>query len=169
MSDEHSWRPSRRRLRAGLSAALAPVAACAVALGALATWTASGAAGTPARVEVPRGTVFLPSGNSTETAAFFSITNSGGSDDRLTSVSSPVLDDVMLSRVVPAGRGTATMRMVKTVAVPAREGLTMSPSGLDIMVRTRTPLKAGERVPFVLTFRYGGRIEAEAVVVGPGS
>ncbi|MEU6995382.1 copper chaperone PCu(A)C [Streptomyces sp. NPDC046465] len=169
MTDALTWRPSRRGLRDGLVAALAPVAACAVALGALTAWTGSGGAGSPARVEVARGTVFLPAAGRTQTSAFFSIANSGGSDDRLTSVSSPVFDEVMLSRLVSNGRGGATMGMVKSVDVPAREGLTMSPSGLDIMVRTRTPLKSGDRVPFVLTFRYGGRIEAEAVVVGPGS
>ncbi|MEU1328778.1 copper chaperone PCu(A)C [Streptomyces sp. NPDC005865] len=168
MSEAHPWRPTRRGLRDGVLAGLAPVAACALALGGLTAWTGSGAAGSPARVTVARGSVFVPVGATEETVAFFPIANSGGSDDRLTSVDSPVFDDVMLSRTVPTGRGAATMRGVRSAAVPAGEGLIMSPRGLDIMVRTRGPLKVGETVPFVLTFRHGGRIEAEALVVGPG-
>ncbi|WP_409234244.1 copper chaperone PCu(A)C [Streptomyces sp. PA5.6] len=167
MSDTHPWRPTRRRIREGLGGALEPVAACAVALGLLTVWTGTGAAGSPARVEVADGTVFLPYGNTRESAAFFRITNSGGSDDRLTSVTSPALDDVMLGRYAPTGRGAAGMRMVDSAAVPAGEGLTMSPYGLDVMVRLREPLVLGERIPFVLTFREGGTVRAEAVVIRP--
>ncbi|MET8689946.1 copper chaperone PCu(A)C [Streptomyces sp. NPDC004732] len=167
MSDTHSWRPSRRRIREGLGGALEPVAACAVALGLLTVWTGSGAAGSPAHVEVAAGTVFLPFGSTQESAAFFRISNSGGSDDRLTSVASPVLDDVMLGRYAPTGRGAAGMRMVDSAAVPAGEGLTMSPYGVDVMVRIREPLHLGDRIPFVLKFREGGTIKAEAVVIRP--
>ncbi|WAL98937.1 copper chaperone PCu(A)C [Streptomyces sp. Je 1-369] len=167
MSDTYSWRPSRRRIREGLGGALEPVAACAVALGLLTVWTGSGGAGSPARVEVADGTVFLPYGNTRESAAFFRITNSGGSGDRLTSVASPVLDDVMLARYAPTGSGAAGMRMVDSAAVPAGEGLTMSPYGLDVMVRLREPLRLGERIPFVLTFREGRTVRTEAVVIRP--
>ncbi|WP_055565279.1 copper chaperone PCu(A)C [Streptomyces atriruber] len=166
-NDTHSWRPSRRRLREGLGGALEPVAACAVALGLLTVWTGSGAAGSPARVEVAAGTVFLPFGNTQESAAFFRISNSGGSDDRLTSVTSPALDDVMLGRYAPTGGGAAGMRMVDSAVVPAGKGLTMSPYGLDVMVRIREPLSLGQRIPFVLTFREGGTVRAEAVVIRP--
>ncbi|MEV5981164.1 copper chaperone PCu(A)C [Streptomyces sp. NPDC052114] len=166
-AERHPWRPTRRGLRAAALAALAPVTACAVALGALAAWAGSGAAGSPPRVEVAPGTLYLPYGDRTETAAFFRVANSGGADDRLTSVTSPALDDVVLGRHAAAGEGSATMRMVGSAAVPAREGLTMSPHGLDVMARVRTPLKEGDRIPFVLTFRHGGRIATEAVVVRP--
>ncbi|MEU7576940.1 copper chaperone PCu(A)C [Streptomyces sp. NPDC041068] len=168
-AEQNPWRPSRRRLREASLAALAPLTACAVALGALTAWTGSGAAGSPARVEVEPGTIYLPTGDRKETAAFFRITNSGGSDDRLTSVTSPVLDEVMLGRHTAAGDGAATMRMLDSAAVPAREGLTMAPLGVDVMARTRAPLSVGDRIPFVLTFRYGGRVSAEAVVVRPTS
>ncbi|MEU6124001.1 copper chaperone PCu(A)C [Streptomyces sp. NPDC047123] len=165
--EAHPWRPSRRRIRDALDAALMPVAACAVALGVLTTWTASGAAGSPARVEVVGGTVFLPYGDTEDTAAFFRITNTGGSDDRLTEVTSPAFDDVMLGRHTTTGRAVASMRMVDSAAVPAGEGLTMSPYGLDVMATLRAPLRLGERVPFVLTFRHGGSVRTQAVVIRP--
>lgn len=166
-ADPHPWKPDRQRLREAFGAALEPLAACAVALGLLTTWVGFGAAGSPARVEVSTGTVFRPQGNTQETAAFFRISNTGGSDDALTSVTSPAFDDVMLSRYTPTGRGAAGMRMVGSAAVPAGEGLTMSPRGVDIMVRARGPLRLGDRVPFVLTFRHGGTVRTEAVVIRP--
>ena len=52
-----------------LLAALAPVAACGLALGGLSTWAAYGNAGSPARIAVTDGRVFLPSGDTRETAA----------------------------------------------------------------------------------------------------
>ncbi|MEI5098001.1 copper chaperone PCu(A)C [Streptomyces sp. PmtG] len=97
------------RVRGGLLAALAPVIACALTLCGLAAWVTSGAAGSPARISVTGGRVFLPYGSVKETAAFFRITNYGESDDVLLSVRSPDADDVMLSRTVErAGAGASS-------------------------------------------------------------
>ncbi|EST19269.1 hypothetical protein [Streptomyces roseochromogenus] len=81
-----SSRPSRRRLTDSLLAALAPVAAFSLALAGLTTWVTAGQAGRPARIAVTSGRVLLPYGGTTETAAFFVVTNSGGADDRLVRV-----------------------------------------------------------------------------------
>lgn len=83
-----SWRPGRRRLTDSLLAALAPVAAFSLALAGLTTWVTAGQAGRPARIAVTSGRVLLPYGATTETAAFFTVTNSGGADDRLVRVTS---------------------------------------------------------------------------------
>ncbi|MFE0100454.1 copper chaperone PCu(A)C [Streptomyces sp. NPDC059009] len=157
-----------RRTADALRAALAPVAASAVALCGLVLWTGSGAAGSPPRIEVDAGRVFLPYGDTTDTAAFFRITNSGGADDQLVSVTAPGVDDVMLGRYAPLGGGAASMRMVGSATVPARATLAMAPDGLDIMLTARADWRVGDRVRFELTFRHGGRVAAEAVVVRPG-
>ncbi len=60
MTDQRPWRPTRRRLTDTLLAALAPVAVCGLALGGLSTWTAYGNAGSPARIKVTDGRVFVP-------------------------------------------------------------------------------------------------------------
>ncbi|NUT30885.1 MAG: copper chaperone PCu(A)C, partial [Streptomyces sp.] len=83
-----AWRPNRRRVADGLLAALAPIAASAVALGGLTTWVNLGNAGSPPRIAVTGGRVFLPYGDVRDTAAFFRITNTGGADDRLLKVTS---------------------------------------------------------------------------------
>ncbi|SCF77643.1 MULTISPECIES: hypothetical protein [unclassified Streptomyces] len=59
---------------------------CGVALGGLTTWVAFDKAGSPAGIEVDSGSVFLPYGDSRDTAAFFRISNSGGADDCLIGV-----------------------------------------------------------------------------------
>ncbi|MGV9994516.1 copper chaperone PCu(A)C [Streptomyces sp. NPDC003374] len=163
------WRPSRRRLAEAFLAALAPVAACVLALGGLAAWTASGAAGSPARVEVTSGRVFLPYGDGEESAAFFRISNSGGAEDKLTDVTSTAVDRAMLGRNTTTRGNAGYMRPVGSAIVPAGGTLAMSPWGLDVMVTVRGKWRAGDLVPFVLHFRHSGRIKTLAVVVRPGT
>jgi copper(I)-binding protein len=161
------WRPTRRRLTDTLLAALAPVAACSVALGGLTTWVGSGGAGRPARIEVTSGRVFLPYGDSRDTAAFFRISNSGGAEDRLVAVTSSAVDGMALSRHRTTAGGVAYRQPVGSAAVPAREGLVMSPHGVDVTVRARAGWHAGDLVPFTLRFQRSGRIKVVAVVVHP--
>ncbi|MGW0333682.1 copper chaperone PCu(A)C [Streptomyces sp. NPDC003011] len=166
---EPLWRPTRRRLTDSLLAALAPVAVCGVALGGLTTWVGFGNAGSPARIEVTSGRVFLPYGNVRETAAFFRISNSGGAEDRLVDVTSSALDGaIALSRHRSSGGGAAYREPVDSAAVPARVGLTMSPHSLDVTVPARPGWHAGDLVPFTLHFQRGGPIKVVAVVVRPG-
>ncbi|WP_191874068.1 copper chaperone PCu(A)C [Streptomyces filipinensis] len=164
-----SWRPSRRRLTEALLAALAPVAAFSVALAGLTTWVTAGRAGRPAQVAVSSGRVLLPYGGTTETAAFFVITNSGGADDRLLRVtSSGAGGDAALSRHRMSGPGSAYRDVVDSVPVPAGGAVAMSPRGLDVTLRARPGWRAGDLVPFTLHFARGGAVRTLAVVVRPG-
>ncbi|QOV41178.1 copper chaperone PCu(A)C [Streptomyces ferrugineus] len=164
-----AWRPTRRRITDGLLAALAPIAACAVALGGLTTWVGSGNAGSPARVAVTDGQVFLPYGDVRDTAAFFRITNTGGADDRLLKVtSSAVGGDMTLSRHRMTNGRAAYAQTVDSARVPAGGGLEMSPFGLDVTLRAEPEWRTGTYVPFTLHFERGGRIEVRAKVVRPG-
>jgi copper(I)-binding protein len=163
------WRPTRRRVTDGLLAAVAPIAACAVALGGLTTWVTSGNAGSPARITVTEGRVFLPYGDVRDTAAFFRITNSGGADDRLLKVtSSAVGEDMALSRHRMISDSAASAETVDSARVPAGGSLAMSPFGLDVTLRAQPGWQEGTYVPFTLHFERGGRIEVQAVVVRPG-
>ncbi|MFD7279760.1 copper chaperone PCu(A)C [Streptomyces sp. NPDC059862] len=166
-----SWRPTRRRLADTLRAAVAPVAACGIALGALTAWTAAGNAGSGPRIEVSGGRVFLPNSESGDTAAFFRITNSGGMGDRLTKVTSSdtLGEEGTLSRHNMTGDAAATGKAVDSVIIPAGERLDMSPYGLDITVRAKADWRTGDLVRFTLHFEDSGRIETQAVVVLPTS
>ncbi|MGW7088511.1 copper chaperone PCu(A)C [Streptomyces sp. NPDC054871] len=165
------FRSAVGRLRGPLLAALAPVTACAVALGGLTTWVGSGGAGRPARIEVGAGRVFLPFGDTEDTSAYFRITNRGASADRLTGVTSDsrAADEAMLGRHRTTGGGAAYMSGADSVEVPAHGTLAMSPLGVDVMLRARGRWRVGDTVPFTLHFRDGGSIRAEAVVVRPSA
>ncbi|MEU2872534.1 copper chaperone PCu(A)C [Streptomyces olivoreticuli] len=148
-------------------AALVPVLACAVALGGLCAWTASGAAGRPTAIEVEDPRVLLPFGTD-DTAAFFRLRNDGDVDDELVGVDAPTAGRAMLSRTV-VENGAGSMRMVPSAPVPAGGTLEMSPHGLDVMVSSPPRLRLGDRLPLTLHFRESGPVKVEAVVVRPGS
>ncbi|MFD5569736.1 copper chaperone PCu(A)C [Streptomyces cadmiisoli] len=166
---ETSWRPSGKRLTESLRAALAPVAACGIALGALAAWTLVGNAGEGASIEVSQGRVFLPSSESGDTAAFFRIDNTGGMDDRLTRVTSTgSLGEPTLSTHRMTDGSAAYPETVDFVTIPAGGSLPMSPFGLDITVRAKAGWRTGDLVRFTLYFENSGPIRTQAVVVLPG-
>jgi copper(I)-binding protein len=168
-ADPRAWRPTRRRTADGLLAALAPVAACGVALGGLTTWVGSGSAGSPARIAVTDGRVFLPYGDVRDTAAFFRITKSGGADDRLLKVtSSAVRADATLSRHRMTSGRMAYAQTVDSARVQAGRSLAMSPYGLDVTLRAEPGWQTGTYVPFTLHFERSGQIEVQAMVVRPG-
>jgi hypothetical protein len=163
------WRPTRRRLTDTLLAALAPVAACGLALGGLSMWTAYGNAGSPARIAVTESQVLLPYGDNRDTAAFFRITNSGGSADRLLKVTSTEADGaVTLSRHRMTGGRSASAQTVASVTVPAGDSLAMSPNSLDVTVPAKTGWQSGDLVTFTLHFEHSGAVKTLAVVVRAG-
>ncbi|MDX3228518.1 copper chaperone PCu(A)C [Streptomyces sp. ME19-01-6] len=159
--------PARRRPAGAVRGALAPLVAGAVALGGLTAWTATGAAGSPARIRIADARVWLPYAGNEFTVAFFRVRNTGGAHDRLVSVTSPDTGRAMLSRTVRRG-ATESMAMVDTAAVPAHGTLAMSASGVKAMVRVSAPLRLGDELPFVLRFRDSGPIAATARVVRLG-
>ncbi|GGS61820.1 copper chaperone PCu(A)C [Streptomyces cinerochromogenes] len=161
-------RPARRRPADALRAALAPVAAFGLALAGLTLWVTAGQAGSPPRVQVAPGRVLLPYGGTTETAAFFSLLNSGGADDRLVEVTSAATGgEVALSRHRMSGSGAAYRQSVDSVTVPAGGAVLMSPAGVDVTLRAGKGWKAGDVVPFTLRFEHSGTIRTTAVVIRP--
>ncbi|MFF1337810.1 copper chaperone PCu(A)C [Streptomyces sp. NPDC058290] len=163
------WRPTRLRLREAYLAAAVPVIACLVGLCGLTAWAGTGAAGTPPRVAVDDGRVFLPYAGKENTAAFFRISNLGGAEDQLTSVTSPAVEQAMLSRHQSTGTGGDSMNMTGPVDIPAGGTVDMSPFGVDVMVKVKDRWEAGQVVPFVLHFRHHEPVETIAIVVRPGS
>ncbi|WP_405898963.1 copper chaperone PCu(A)C [Streptomyces sp. NBC_00727] len=158
------------RLRTSLTAAGVPVLACGLALGGLGAWTASGRAGSPPHVGVARAYVYQSFGSTPETAAFFTLTNDGGSADRLVRVTSPdTTEPPGLSGHRMTSSNGAYRQPVDSILVPARAGLAMNPHGNDVTVRPRTPWRPGEVVSFTLHFAHGKPLRVNAVVVRPGA
>jgi copper(I)-binding protein len=145
--------------------AVAAVVASAVAMGGLTAWTAAGAAGTPAELEVTHARLLQPFPGRESTAVVFTVTNGGNATDRLTGVSSPAVTEAMLAQDADAGEAAAKMQMIASVEVPAAGTLEMTPYGTDVMVKLREPVRLGQRIPFTLHFEQSGDVRAEALVV----
>ncbi|MFJ3673491.1 copper chaperone PCu(A)C [Streptomyces sp. NPDC090106] len=168
MTDRSLWRPTRRRLTDALLAAFVPVAAFSLALGGLTTWVTAGKAGSPARVAVSSGQILLPYGDSNQTAAFFTITNAGGADDRLVSVtSSGVGGEIYLSQHRMVGSTAAYRESVASITVRAGGKLSMSPQGLDLIVPPKEGWEAGDLVSFTFHFERSGPVKTLAAVALP--
>ncbi|MFC9464172.1 copper chaperone PCu(A)C [Streptomyces coelicoflavus] len=162
-------RLSRRRLTDTALAALAPVVACGVALGGLTAWTGAGGAGRPTvRIDVSYGRVFLPFGETTETSAYFDVSNTGDTDDRLVAVTYSGRE-AGLSRHFMTPSGAASKKSLDSVGVPAGDRLSMSPHGVDVTLTARPGWRTGDLVRFTLRFERRGKVDALAVVTPPGA
>lgn len=157
------------RLRTSFTAIGVPVLACGMALAGLGVWTASGKAGSPPHVTVTKAYVYQPTGRTPETAAFFTFTNDGGSADRLVHIASTdTVAPPRLSEHRMTSSGGAYRQPVGAVTVPAGNGLTMTPHGIDVTVRPKGTWRPGERISFTLRFAHGEPLRIRAVVVRPG-
>lgn len=168
-----AWVPSsigdRRRLADTALAVLVPVAACSVALACLTAWTVTGKAGTPARMRVTDGRVLLPSDGVAETAAFFRLTNDGGSADRLLRVTSPAAPGgVTLAQHRMNAHHGAYRTTIGSVSIAGRDSLAMSPTGVDLTLVTGSrTMHSGDLVSFTLEFQRSSPVKVLAVVVRP--
>ncbi|QTD96665.1 copper chaperone PCu(A)C [Streptomyces cyanogenus] len=161
----------RRRPTDALLAVLVPVAASSLALAGLTTWVGTGNAGGPARIRVTEGRVLLPAAGSLETAAFFRMTNEGGSDDRLVAVTSAdAPGGVGLARHHMRSGTTAYRTSIESVEIRAGKSVAMSPYGVDLTVTVPAEQwRPGDLVCFTLVFSRSGRVTLPAVVVRPGT
>jgi periplasmic copper chaperone A len=97
-------------------------------------------------------------------AAYMTISNDGDREQTLVGVESPQFNHVMLhkSEVID---GVARMLHQDSIAVPAHGSVRLEPGGLHLMMPApKAPLKAGDRVEFVLEFAGGQRARIEAEV-----
>ena len=149
-----------------LRSALAPVVAGALTLGGLSAWAATGHAGRPARIGIEDAWVMAPA--APQTAAYFTLTDTGDVADELLAVRTPISETAMLSRQVDQA-GAGRMEMTENLMIPAHGRVRMTPFTLNVMLQPRVPLPIGHRVPFTLVFRHSGTVHTTAVVRPPGS
>ena len=100
---------------------------------------------------------------------YFEIRNNGAQPDRLLSATSPAARQVEMHITEHAGE-VAKMRQLRAFEVPARERLSLEPSGAHLMlIDVVQPLKKGDRFPMKLRFERAGEIEVEFEVQEMGS
>ena len=100
---------------------------------------------------------------------YLEIRNNGAQPDRLLSATSPAARQVEMHITEHAGE-VARMRQLRAFEVPARERLSLEPSGAHLMlIDVVQPLKKGERFPMKLRFERAGEIDIEFEVQELGS
>ena len=146
-----------------------PVAAAALLICVLTSWVAGGGLGTVARVRlaVVDATVPAPATPGL-TAAYLTIRNSGDAADELLSVRTAAAAQSMLIENPTAG-ASGTMTPIQGVTVPAHGAAVLGPFGDDVMLTGIRPLRPGQTVTLVLTFRDVGEVTVQATVTPPGT
>ncbi|MEV5683724.1 copper chaperone PCu(A)C [Streptomyces sp. NPDC052164] len=103
---------------------------------------------------------FMPQPVSDMAAAFLVVENSGGTADRLTSVTSPLSDDVTIHETK-----NQTMRKVTSFEVPAGGELDLERGGNHIMfMKLKQKPKQGEKVSMELHFERADPIKVDLPV-----
>ncbi|MER5307036.1 copper chaperone PCu(A)C [Streptomyces sp. NPDC002773] len=135
-----------------LSAAVALAATLA-----LTGCSSSSDGGTP---ELKVSGAFMPQPVTDMAGGFLTITNDGGTADKLTSVTSPISDDVTIHETK-----NQKMQEVKSFDIPANGTLSLERGGNHIMfMELKTKPKQGEKVSIELHFEKSGPIKVELPV-----
>jgi copper(I)-binding protein len=117
------------------------------------------------------GTMVMPDSAEAESggtsAAYLTITNSGGTADALVKVESDVANSVELHTMTMANN-VMMMSPVDKIDVPANGKAELKPGGFHVMlIGLKHDLKEGDVVKLTLTFQNAGKIEVEAPVRKP--
>ena len=100
----------------------------------------------------------------TTTAAYMTIENKGKDKEELLSVTTPVAAAAEIHQM-SEGNGMMHMAMLKSLTIPAKGKVTLSPGGYHLMlVNLAKPLKKGDVVPLYLKFDCGCTILVKANV-----
>lgn len=114
----------------------------------------------PKKSEPPKISVFGAWSRATvagqaSAAAYLTIDNRGGGDDKLLKVSSPVGQATLHSTTIDSA--VMRMRQLDKVDIPARSQVEFKPGGMHIMIiGVKHPLQAGNSFPLTLKFDQSG-------------
>ncbi|MFF8916791.1 copper chaperone PCu(A)C [Streptomyces sp. NPDC015032] len=134
--------------------ALAGVVALATGL------TLAGCSSSGSEPELKVTGAFMPQPVSDMAAGFLVVRNSGDTSDRLTSVTSPLSDDITIHETK-----NQTMRMVSSFEVPAGGELDLERGGNHIMfMKLKKQPKQGEKVSVELHFEKADPIKVDLPV-----
>ncbi len=140
---------------------------CAALLLAAAQATAA----EPAGIEVDQAWARATGGMTQSGAAYLTLVNRGPSDDRLVAVSTPEAKMADLHEMSMDSRNVMHMRRLDNgLALPAGKTVRLAPGGYHVMLmRLKSPLKAGETFPLTLRFAKAGERTIEVTVMPIGA
>lgn len=122
----------------------------------------------PAELKADKAWARLPAVPGRPGVAYFTL-HGGGAADTLLAVTTPAALRAEVHETVKTDAGAMSMRPLPQLAVPAGADVAFAPGGKHVMLFDVGPnVKPGDRIPLVLAFAGGKRLEVQAEVVGPG-
>lgn len=104
-------------------------------------------------------------GKIANSAAYFSIDNSGTSDDRLIDARGEISDKIELHTHIRDGDVMRMRRLDAGVAVPAGKSVAFAPGGHHVMlIGVKSPLKEGNTFALTLVFEKAGTVVVDIPV-----
>jgi periplasmic copper chaperone A len=108
----------------------------------------------------------IPPPGTTQTAAYFTLTNQGEKEDRLVGASSPDAGKLELHAHITSQTGMSEMRQVTAISIPAHATIPLSPGGLHVMVKAiKRDVTLGDSVVVRLVFASGNTAQFSVPVV----
>jgi len=102
-------------------------------------------------------------------AIYLTIKNTGGTDDRLMSATTPAADQAQL-HIEINDNGIMKMRPLSAIDVKGNSTVTLAPGGMHVMlVGLKQPLKEGQSFPLTLSFAKAGKIDVTVKVMKAGA
>ncbi|MGD9878769.1 MAG: copper chaperone PCu(A)C [Reyranella sp.] len=106
---------------------------------------------------------------SPECGGFFTVTNKGGTADRLVSASSRLAERIEIHAIKVVGGDIKMRPLPDGLRIPADATLTLKPRGYHLlMLGLKVPLAKGASLPVTLAFDKAGSVEIELVIRATG-
>jgi len=98
---------------------------------------------------------------------YFTVTNTGDTDDKLVAISSPAAAMSELHAMSMKGSVMEMRPAESGIDIPAGKTVRLTPSGLHVMFMNITrPFKEGTTIPVTLTFAKAGKVDLTLDVLG---
>ena len=118
-----------------------------------------------ADVSLSKAWVRATIGQATVTAGYLTIENTGTVDDRLIAVRAGGVAKAEVHGTTMSEGGVMRMRPVEALDIPGGENVSLVPGGDHLMLTgVASPLKDGDEISLVLTFKRAGEVTAQALV-----
>ncbi len=145
--------------------ATASAVAGGIAIAAALVLSGCGAQRLPPAVQITLSSVYLPVPQSGTTVAYVTISNGGGTADRLVAARISVGGHVALR--APDGPAGTGMHTISAIAIPAHSTVALKPDGYHLLITSTGHIHSGRDVRLTLVFARAGPVSVLAQPTNP--